>query len=172
MSASTKESLLATLERAREEYLRLLESIPESDYCKPSSNEAWTVGDVLFHITLGPSALALEAWMILHARGLFQLAMNVFPSRTFNRVNAWFARRDVRGLSRAGLAKKYESGHAALRSVLMRARDENLAHSVVYPDEFVAELAGTVTVERLVRYALGHVQLHAGQVRAGLKRNQ
>lgn len=172
MTATSKESLLATLERAREKYMQLLDSIPESDYTKPSGNEAWTVGDVLFHITLGPRAMALEAWMILHARGLFQGAMNLMPSRIFNWGNALFARRDVRGLNRMRLARGYEKGHAALRSVVRRAREESLGRSVIYPNEFVAELAGKVTVERLVQYALGHVELHAEQVRAGLKRKQ
>ena len=166
MITSSKDSLLAILEQAREEFLHLLESIPESDYSKRSGNQAWTVGDLLFHITLGPRALALEAWMILHARGLFQLAMNIFPSRMFNRVNAWFARRDARGLSRAGLAKGYEKGHAALRSVLMRASEKRFARSVIYPQEFVAELAGEVTVENIIQYAHGHVELHAKQIRA------
>jgi hypothetical protein len=166
MNNASKDSLLVMLDNAREEYLRLLESVPESDYSKASGNEAWTVGDVLFHITLGPRALALEAWMILHARGVFQLAMNFFPSRTFNRVNAWFARRDTRGLSRDRLAKGYEKGHAALRSVLMRAGEEQFAKSVIYPQEFVSELAGEVTVERLIQYAFGHVELHAKQIRA------
>jgi len=165
---TVKESMLAELEQTRGEFLRLLESVPEADYAKQSGNEAWTVGEVLHHITLGPLAIAFEAWMILHARGLFQLAMNILPSRMFNRVNAWFARRDKRRLTRSGLAKNYETGHAALRSVVRRARGENLTRSVTYPQEFVAELAGEVSVERLVRYAKGHVEVHAGQIRAGL----
>ena len=168
MTPASKESLLAVLERAREEFMQLLESIPESDYSSPSGNKAWTVGDVLFHITLGPRAIALEAWLILHARGLFQLAMNLFPSRAFNRVNAWFGRRGTRGLTRSGLAKSYEKGHAALRSVLKRAREEDLSKTVAYPAEFVSELAGSVTVERLVYYAREHVEVHGGQVGAGL----
>lgn len=171
MTQSSIESLLAVLDRAHEEYKILLESIPESDYTLPSGNEAWMVGDVLFHITLGPRAIALEAWMILHARGLFQFGMNILPSQAFNWGNALFARRDSRVLNRSRLANGYAKGHAALRSVVRRAREESLSQSVIYPNEFVAELAGTVTVERLVQYTLGHVELHAEQIRAGLKRN-
>ena len=36
-----KDKLLAELEKARTDYLRLLESIPESEYSRPSGNEAW-----------------------------------------------------------------------------------------------------------------------------------
>ena len=155
--------LLTQLEEARKEFLALLNAIPESDYGKPSGNEAWTVGDVLYHITLGPKALALEAWLIIHARGLFQLAMNIFPSQTFNRVNAWFGRRDTQRLTRSGLAERYEKGHAALRSVLKRAGEKDLAKSVEYPADFVSELAGQVTLERLIHYAREHVEVHGRQ---------
>jgi hypothetical protein len=70
-------------------------------------------------------------------------------------------------LTHSGLVKNYETGHAALRSVVRRAREEDLINSVTYPQEFVAELAGEVSVERIVHYARGHVEIHGGQIRAG-----
>ncbi len=159
-----KEDLLKEIEETRARFLQLLESIPESEYARPSGNAAWTVGDALYHLTLGPRAIAFEAWMIVHARGLFQFGMRHFPSKWFNRVNAQFARRDARRLSRAGLAKAYENAHAGLRSVLRRMREEDFARSVVYPNEFVAELAGAVNTERLIHYVKGHLEVHAAQI--------
>jgi hypothetical protein len=159
-------ALLAQLEEARKEFLELLKSVPESDYPNPSGNDAWTVGDILFHITLGPGAIALEAWLVLHARGLFQFAMNRFPSRAFNRINAWFGRRATQRLTPSGLAKQYQTGHAALRSVVRRAREQDLANLVVYPPDFVSELAGDVDLKRLVSYAVDHVRLHTAQLKA------
>jgi len=35
---------------------------------------------------------------------------------------------------------------------------------VVYPAEFVSELAGRVTVERLFRYVKGHFEVHSKQL--------
>jgi hypothetical protein len=159
-----KEELLTEIESARERFLQLLDSIPEAEYDRPSDNPAWTIGDVLYHISLGPVALAFEVWMIFHARGLFQFGMRVMPSRLFNRVNAWFARRDARRLERAEMAKTYERGHARLRAVLEKICETDLSKSVRYPAEFVSELAGEVNVEQLVHYVSGHVDMHAAQI--------
>ncbi len=159
-----KQNLAQELQDTHEKFLALLQSIPESDYSLPTDNPAWTVGDVLYHVTLGPRALSLEIWMIVHMRGLFQFGMKYFPSKLFNRVNAIFARRGNR-INRQMLIKAYEAGHAGIRSRLRRTREEDMQKSVVYPADFVSELAGKVTVERLFRYAKGHFDIHSKQLR-------
>ena len=159
-----KQNLAQELQDTHKKFLALLESIPESDYSLPTDNPAWTVGDILYHVTLGPRALSLEVWMIVHARGLFQLGMKYFPSKLFNRVNAIFARRGKR-INRQMLIKAYEAGHAGIRSRLRRTREADLQKSVVYPAEFVSELAGKVTVERLFRYVKGHFEVHSRQLK-------
>jgi len=159
-----KQSLAQEIQVTREKFLALLESIPEADYFLPTDNPAWTVGDVLYHITLGPRALALEIWMIIHARGLFQFGMKYFPSKFFNKVNARFAQQENR-INRQMLIKAYEAGHASVRSRLRRTREEQMKLSVVYPAEFVSELAGEVSVERLFHYVKDHFEAHAKQLR-------
>jgi hypothetical protein len=159
-----KTKLASEIRETREKFLALLESIPEADYSLPTNNPAWTVGDILYHITLGPRALSLEIWMIVHARGLFQIGMKYFPSKLFNRVNATFARRGKR-INRQMLVKAYEAGHAGIRSRLRRTREGDFQKSVVYPAEFVSELAGKVTVERLFRYVKGHFEVHSKQLK-------
>ena len=141
-----------------------MELVPESDYSLPSSNPAWTVGDILFHITLGPRALALEVWLTLHARGPYQLAMRYFPSRMFNRLNAWFGNRKRR-VSRQGLLKAYGQAHAAIKSRLRRVRGEDLSKSVTYPQDYVSDLTGEVSVERLFRYVKGHFEEHERELK-------
>jgi len=158
-----KTNLAGEIRDTHERFLALLELIPESDYSLPTDNPAWTVGDVLYHVTLGPRALSLEIWMIVHMRGLFQVGMKYFPSKFFNRVNAIFARRGKR-INRQKLIKAYEAGHAAIRSRLRRTREADFQKSVVYPAEFVSELAGEVTVERLFRYVKDHFEAHKKQL--------
>lgn len=158
-----KSSLAVEIEKTREGFLALLESIPESDYPLPTDNPAWTVGDTLYHITLGPRALALEIWMIVHARGLFQFWLGYFPHRLFNRLNARFARKGNR-INRQALIKAYEAGHAVIRSRLRRTREEDLQKWVTYPAELEAMLAGKVTVERLFHYVKQHVEAHERQL--------
>jgi hypothetical protein len=162
---TTKQELEQELDETYERFLSLVELIPESDYSLPSSNPAWTVGDILFHITLGPRALALEVWMILHVRGMFQLATRYFPSRAFNRLNAWFGHRKRR-ISRQGLIKAYGQAHAGIKSRLRRVREEDLSKSVTYPKDYVSDLAGEVSVERLFRYVKGHFEAHEREIQA------
>ncbi len=159
-----KTKLASEIRDTHEKFLALLESIPESDYSLPTDNPAWTVGDILYHVTLGPRALSLEIWMIVHMRGLFQVGMKYFPSKLFNRVNAIFARRGKR-INRQMLIKAYQAGHAGIRSRLRRTREGDMQKSVVYPAEFVSELAGEVSVERLFGYVKGHFEVHSKQLK-------
>ena len=138
-----KQTLAQELQETHGKFLILVNSIPESDYSLPTDNPAWTVGDMLFHITLGPRALAFEVWMIAHAHGLFQFGLKILPFGLFNQANARLARRGSR-ISRQMLVKAYEAGHAGIRSRLRRTREGDFQKSVVYPVEFSAELAGEV----------------------------
>ena len=159
-----KQTLAQELQETHGKFLILVNSIPESDYSLPTDNPAWTVGDMLFHMTLGPRALAFEVWMIAHARGLFQIGLKILPFGLFNQANAQLARRGSR-ISRQMLVKAYEAGHAGIRSRLRRTREGDFQKSVVYPVELSAELAGEVTIERLFRYVKGHFEAHSGQLK-------
>jgi len=159
----TKQEIEQDLEDTHKRFIELVNSIPEDAYALPTDNPAWTVGDTLYHITLGPQALALEIWMTIHARGLFGLAMRFFPSRLFNSVNAWVGRQNR--VNHQGLLKAYGKAHTTIMSVLRRAREEDLIQSVIYPPDFVSDLAGEVTPERLFRYVTGHFEAHEKQLR-------
>jgi hypothetical protein len=154
-----KEDLEKELEDTHQRFLLLLDSIPETAYSLPTDNPPWTVGDVLYHITLGPRALAFEIWMIVHLRSIFQFGMNHFPSKLFNLVNARFAKRGNR-ITRQRLTDAYRKAHAVIRSRLKRTKDADFSKSVNYPVDFVSELAGKVSVERLFRYVKGHFDVH------------
>jgi len=166
-----KEELAQEMESTRQNFHHLLDSVPESFYHNPSLNPAWTISDVLYHITLGPTALRFEIWMICHARELFQFGLNGFTAKVFNRINALFARRTKR-ITRQTLTKAYEAGHAGMMSSLKRMSDDDFQKSVIYPEAFVAELAGKVTVERLFRYVKEHYDLHEIQITKAIKENQ
>jgi hypothetical protein len=152
------------MEATREQFLALLASIPESAYSLPTDNSAWTIGDILYHLTLGPKALILEIWMILHARGLFQFALNHFPSKTFNRLNARFSRRS-NNVTRAKLIELYEAAHTNVLATLRKTREEDLSKSVVYPAELEAMLAGETSVEKLFHYVKNHFEAHRASIR-------
>ena len=157
-----KEELTQDLDAARLGFHHLLDTVPESLYSHPSDNPAWTIGGVLYHITIGPPAIRFEIWMIHRVPWIFK-ALTPTTSRIFNWGNALLARDPAR-ITRQTLAKAYEKGHAGLMSSLMRLREQDFARSAVYPPEFVSELAGEVSLERLFRYIRLHVEVHAGQI--------
>lgn len=138
-----KADLEKELDETHRRFFALVESIPEADYPLPTENPAWTVGDILYHITLGPRALALEIWMTIHAGGLYNLLMRYFPSRFFNSVNAWFGNRRRR-ISRQSLLKAYGRAHTVIKSRLRRTREEDLLKTAVYPLDYVSDLKGEV----------------------------
>lgn len=168
---SIKEELAVEMEITRQNFHHLLDSVPESVYSHPSDNPAWTIGAVLHHITIGLPALRFEIWMIRHAPRLFQMGLNSFPAKGFNKLNAQFARRR-KNPTRGTLTKAYENGHAGLISSLMRMSEDGFQKSVIYPDDFVSELAGKVTVERLFRYVKYHFDIHADQIQKVLEKTQ
>ena len=162
-----KEELAQEMETTRQDFHHLLDSVPEELYSHPSDNPAWTIGDVLYHITIGTLAIRFEIWMIHHTPILFKWMLNDTTSKLFNRINARFARRPKR-ITRQGLIKAYEAGHAGLMSSLKRLQDEDFGKSVTYPVAFVSELAGIVSIERLFQYVKLHFDVHAGQIKQNL----
>lgn len=155
-----KKEIEAQLDDTHRRFIELVNSIPEETYSLPTANPAWTVGDILFHITLGPRALAFEVWMMVHATGLYNFLMRHFPSRFFNSVNAWFGRGRSKRVSRQSLLKAYGKAHAVIKSRLRRTREEDLGKIAIYPVDFVFDLKGEVSVERLFRYVTGHFEEH------------
>lgn len=64
---SIKKELANEMEKTRRDFHHLLDSVPEALYHHPSDNPAWTIGGVLYHISLGPTALLFEIWMKFEA---------------------------------------------------------------------------------------------------------
>ena len=162
-----REDLITELEATRRDYHLLVKSVPEEAYRSPSANPAWSIGDVLYHITLGPPAVRVEIWIILHAGWLFSTLLNNRTAGIFNWGNALFARHP-KHIAPARLTQAYDRGHAGLLASLRKMREDDLSKSIKYPEAFVGELAGVVTVERLLRYIRGHFEVHAGQIRGRL----
>jgi hypothetical protein len=163
-----KEDLAQELESTRQNYHHLLDSVPEALYTHPSTNPAWTIGDVLYHLTIGLPALRFEIWMIRSTPWMFK-TLNDTTSRIFNWGNGLFARQPKR-ITRQRLLKAYEAGHAGLISSLRRVREADWGKSVIYPEAFVSELAGVVTVERLFHYVTLHFEVHAKQIEDAIKK--
>lgn len=165
---SKKEALIRELEETRERYIQLVHSIPESKYTLPTANPEWNVGDMLYHITLGPPTLAFESWLIANVRPFFQFVLNYAPASLLERFNGLYARRGKR-ITPESLIKAYETGHNRIMKRLNRTSEADLSTTMIYPPEFVTMLSGEVNLERIFHYIKKHYEDHVQELPAEVK---
>lgn len=158
-----KEELAAELEETRQHFHHLLDSVPEDLYTHPSSNPAWTIGEVLFHIALGVRLIHYEIWLTRYAGRMLQVGLNLFPSKLLNRINARLARQGSQH-TRANLLKIYEAGHGGVLSDLERMQEADFGRSVNIPPRLEIILSGAVSIERLFRHVRIHLDAHSAQI--------
>ncbi|MEW6239211.1 MAG: DinB family protein [Chloroflexota bacterium] len=163
-----RESLQREIKETRERFHRLLDSIPDSDFAKPSGNAAWNIGEVLYHMSIAPRFLIEDVKMIGGQRLVYRLIPILFPKRLFDWLNAKLTRFGARRLTRQFLADEYDRAHRRTLEALSQIPDEDLQKSLEYPD-WDPLLSGTVTLERLFHYVKAHFDSHEEQIRSALE---
>jgi hypothetical protein len=143
----------------------LLDSVPEALYPHPSDNPAWTIGEVLYHMSLAPRFLTADLRLILGQEWLAKSIGALIPKSLFDRLNEHFTRRWAsRNMTREKLRRAYDQAHDNAIGALSKLSEGELGKSLEYP-EFDELLAGVVSVEKLYRYITIHFKVHAEQIR-------
>lgn len=158
----TREEIYAELETTHRAFHALLAEINVEDLSKPSLNPAWTVGEVLYHMSLAPKNLPSDVWLIRHLKWIPK-----FPAGPFNRLNVIIARRGARNASKDCLAVEYDQAHDKTIRCLETIRDDEWDLGTTYPD-WEPLLSGYVTIERLFHYVTLHFEIHANDIRQTL----
>ena len=157
-----REEIRAELEATRQAYHALLGSLSEEDWSKASGNPAWTVGQLMVHMTFAPRMLPADVKMIRRGGWMPNL-----PAFLFNWSNVlmtrWVARKETIGT----VGVLYDAAHGNALEVLETIQDEEWGLGREYPD-WDPMLSGYVTLERLFRYLTLHFEAHQEQVRQGL----
>ena len=153
------QEILAELEATRQAYHALLNGLTDEDWQRPSGNEAWTIGQLMYHMTVVPRMLPTDVRLIRRAPRV--------SAFLFNGLNVLVTRWGVRKWNRLPVGGAYDEAHAAALAVLDTVQDDEWAKGVEYPD-WDPMLSGFVTIERLFCYLTLHFEVHAGQVRQGL----
>jgi len=161
-AASLREEIREELEATRQAYHALLESLAEEDWKKPSGNPAWTVGQVMVHMTFAPRMLPADVGMIRSGGWMPKL-----PAFLFNWANVLMTRWAARNQSAQSVGALYDAAHDRVLALLDTIQDDEWILGREYPD-WDPMLSGTVTIERLFRYLNEHFEVHAEQVRQGL----
>ncbi len=161
-AARLRAEIRAELEATREAYHALLNTLSDEDWRKPSGNAAWTVGQVIYHMTMAPRMLPSDVRMIRRARRAPRL-----PACVFNALNVLATRWGARKHTTQSVGRAYDAAHAAAMAAFETIQDHEWAKGVEYPD-WDPMLSGFVTIERLFRYVSLHFEVHARQVRQAL----
>lgn len=163
-ASSLRDIIRAELEATRLAYHALLSEVPETDWPQPSSNPAWTIGEVLAHLILAPRMLFSDVVLI---RRLGWLPLP--PAFIFHRLNEYVTRRMARNATRQSLAAQYEAAHVRTLQALDSIHDADWMRSAQYPD-WDPLLSGRVTLETLFHYPARHFEAHAAEIRTCLGR--
>lgn len=167
---SLKQELAQEMENTRRNFHHLLDSVPEASYHHPSDNPAWTIGEVLFHMSLAPRFLTADLRLILGQSWIARLIGALVPKSLFDRLNEYFTRRWAsRNMTREKLGRVYDEAHNQALRALENLNEEDFGRSLKYPD-YDEMLAGIVSVEKLYGYITIHFKVHEEQIRKIIER--
>ena len=161
--SETRALIRAELESTREAFHRLVDQLSDHDLQVQSLNPAWTVGEVLYHMSLAPRNVPNDLVLIRRLKRIPKI-----PAGPFNWLNKRLTKYGARNATKEYLAEQYDQAHEKTMSALDSIRDDEWQLGVDYPD-WDPMLSGYVTIERLFRYITLHFESHARDIRAALE---
>lgn len=161
---SAREKLRMEIEETRKSFHQLLESIPDEAFGLPSDNPAWTIGEVLYHMSIAPRMLGTDVKMIVNQNWFYKLVPAIIPKSLFDWFNKILTRYGARKLTREFLAAEYDRAHQATLKALDEVEEADFEKKLNYPD-WDPLLSGEVTLERLFHYVRAHFDVHAAEIR-------
>jgi hypothetical protein len=158
-----REQINAELEATRSAFHALIDRLEIEDLIKPSLNPAWSIREVLYHMSFAPRNLPSDVWMIRHLNWVPKI-----PAGPFNRLNTFLTRRSARNATKEVIASAYDQAHQRTLKALESVQNDEWEKGVNYPDRDPM-LSGFVTLERLFGYISQHFAAHAAEVEEALK---
>lgn len=162
MHSTTCGALRSELEETRQRFYALAAELSADDWRRPTSNPAWNVGEMMFHITVAARFLPGDVWLI---RRLGRVMLP--PAWVFHRLNELVTRRMGRRYTHMTISQAYDEAHAAALRALETIRESDWAKSAVYPG-WDPLLSGRVTLADLFHYVARHFDHHAAEIRAAI----
>lgn len=160
---TSKQQLQKEIEETQQRFHQLLQAIPDDAFSRPSNNPAWTIGELLFHMSIAPRFMVADVAIILQRPYLLKLLPMLFPERLFHWLNARLTRFGARHLNRQFLANAYDTAHEQILKTFNSLSENDLQKSVHYPD-WDPLLAGNVTLAYLFGYIKRHFESHAADI--------
>jgi hypothetical protein len=166
---NTRERLRQEIEDTQNAFHALLEAIPDESFSLPSDNPAWTVGQVLYHMSIAPRMMVLDVQMIGGQRWIYRLIPIIVPKKVFDWLNARLTRYGARRLSRQFLSDEYDRANDAILQILDSLSEADFSRSQPYPD-WDPLLSGEVSMEYLFGYIKRHFDSHKAQIQSAIRK--
>jgi hypothetical protein len=111
-------ALRAELEATNTQLRTLVEAIPEARWQQLSPGSAWTVGEVMVHLTWALEQLPAEVASARRGKGMFN-----YPAWFANPASYWINRWNARGVTHAAVVRRYDAAMTAVLASLDAVAD-------------------------------------------------
>jgi uncharacterized damage-inducible protein DinB len=138
--SSDRARLRSELEATRQAFHALVESLPADRWRQPSLSSAWSVGEVLVHLTWAIEYLPREVEQACRGKGMFNL-----PKWLAEPLSYWYVRWLARGAAPDAIRRRYDAAmDATLRSLDAIGEEDWTQGADFYGEGFhtVADLFG------------------------------
>jgi hypothetical protein len=149
----------ADLAATRVAVQQIFAGMSDADWRRRSANPAWTIGEVLAHLTWSLEQVPREVESARRGRGMYNL-----PAFLLGPLNVLVVRRYARRYTRQTLALQYEAAYAAALRALEGVKDNEWRLGAPFYGE------GFKDIETLFRAQARHVAEHARDIWAVLPR--
>lgn len=153
-----REQIRRELASNRRAYHALLATLTDADLHRPSANAAWTIKEVLFHMSASLAYVAPEIAAARRGKNLYPM-----PPWLYDWLNVWLARRSSAKQTRQTLAQRYDAAYdATIRSLDTIQEDEWGKRTKFFAFE--------ASIETLFRRQTEHFLAHATEIRQVIER--
>ncbi len=108
-----REALRAELEATNAHFRALVESLPDARWRQPSTGSAWTVCEVMVHLTWALEQLPAEVASARRGKGMFN-----YPAWLADPASYWINRWNARGATRESAVRRYDAAMVAVLDIL------------------------------------------------------
>jgi hypothetical protein len=157
----TREAIRREMEETRAAYHKLLKSIPDDGWERPTTNPSWNVRQVLFHITIAYKFLHQDLKM-LRGRRFFSP-----PKGLFDILNDWYTRWSARNQNAESLAAEFDKQHNNILYLIDSIQPDEWELSGTYPN-INENLAGEQTIADMFHYLAVHYYEHETEIQTAV----
>lgn len=170
MNSKAKEELLLRLNTAHTEFHKLLNSLSEKDFYRPSLNPGWTNGEILAHMIFGfiitdrtiPLTRVWGRWPKESSRWFAGL-LNALTG-PFNWINGLGARGQARVFTYHRVGKIFDRAYFSLLKKIDSIKENEWERGMYYPTKWDPNFDEFMTLEKLFHYPVTHFNFHLTQI--------